>query len=187
MPDQIDRKALELLEQGYTKKAIAEQTSQGVSNVSERLRHYRDQGVLLDNDSRVDWQRFEEIPVLSRRGSRNTGAIPSITERNAEEVPGTTPRNASAIPGTTERSTRASQRIADFTDEEIEAMRFLVHRELARKREARSGETETKSFRLDTGLLDLVKDYADREGITTTEAIHRSVEFFFSRKKYRTR
>jgi len=39
--------------------------------------------------------------------------------------------------------------------------------------------SRTTSFRLDTGLLDLLKDYAVREGIkNTTEAVHRAIEAY---------
>ena len=47
---------------------------------------------------------------------------------------------------------------------------------MSRSKGKRSGEIAKTSLRLDTGLLDALRDQAKKEGLTVTEVLHRAIE-----------
>ena len=67
---------------------------------------------------------------------------------------------------------------SEFTSEERRLLKALAGRLKAQERsvELRSGESVVTSLRVDKGLLEALKERAERDGQTTGEAMNRALE-----------
>lgn len=166
--------ALKLYEQGKTTRQIGEALETPVPTVRSWMgkKKFKGWGVIEGSQRersgvKVDWEQLEKIKA---------GAIPGDTDEIQDS-------NTEAAQRNTKRNTDVLQRNTageGFTAEEIEVLKRLAGREIGRGLGIRSGKGQMVSGRLDSGLVAALKERADEEGTSFTEALNRAIEVYLN-------
>lgn len=160
---------LALYEQGLTETQIAEKVGTVRSTVQSRLKKYRAAKVLTGSHGRgepvqVDWLRAEQVQFLKSSQRK----VPALRTQKASQEP----------PGRANPAPRDS-----LTVEEIEKLRaFLANLERRTTQSQRSHESGVSSVRVDTGLWDALKAWADKTHVTVSEALNQAIEALLDRR-----
>ena len=172
MADELDRTMLEMLAAGETYKAVAEATGQKEANVRQRKGFYVKESIYDPEMRAVDWPQFEVADPPKRRGAgpkrRKTGRSTSTPSRPKPAVQDRAPTPTPAKP----------KAVTIFTAEEIEVLKAIATERIQAADSPRSHTPVDKptSVRPDGGLWAALRGWADREKVSYTEAINRSIE-----------
>lgn len=163
---------LRLYESGLTENQIAEQLDSQRSTIQSRLNTFRKAGVLTGShkskDVAVNWQAVQHTADVLP----DTAPIPQKAAQNTADAP------PGAVPDTAPAPQKAVQRTAlPFTAAEIDALKRVAQRELPGETK-RSGQISKTSLRLDTGLVQALREQAKMQRLSVTELVHRAIETY---------
>lgn len=155
--------ALKLYEgkEGMAVAEIAEKVKVNLHTVRSWMAKFKAWGITSGSHKErrgvtVDWDRLEQIKAAG------------LTPGDTDEIQSS---NTDAI----QRNTAQG-----FTPAEIEALKRLAAREIGRGRGIRSGEGKMVSGRLDSGLVEALRERADEESCSFTEALNRTIEVYLN-------
>jgi len=177
-------KALKLYEQGQTTAQIGEALETPVPTVRSWMGKFKKWGVFSGSQKErggveVDWDRLKKI--------KEAGVIPGDTDEIQDVLQTATDEIQDSNTETLQRNTKSNTGVLQrntaeggFTAEEIEVLKRLAGREIGRGLGIRSGKGQMVSGRLDSGLVAALKERADDEGCSFTEALNRAIEVYLS-------